>query len=881
MDQLVIVPAFVALRLSPWMAEALWRIRQCQQALGLAGMPDTSRANGRRFRARARTHARILAQHGEIFLGLTAAMLLVSPALAGAEELGLRAGIFETTVKLYALEIAGAAFGIGLFIFAVTAAILYLRQRTRTIALEASRDDDIIALRAERDRVNTMLLSEPQIVVTWGTAGSEPDILGDTSLITSAALPQRVLAFGSWLEPDKAQAMERATDALRANGEPFSMALMTLAGRAIDAEGRAIGGCAVLRLRDVSGFKRELAELNAKYEKLVTNMESLRTLVEAVPAPVWVRDIDGTLIYANQAYASAVEAKDAAEAMGRGIELLDRTGREQARSARAAGKIYSSRIPAIVAGNRRIFDILDVPTRNGSAGLGIDVTEIGALRAELNGLAEAHRRTLDQLATGVAIFGADQKLVFYNAAYRALWDLDAAFLDQSPSDSEVLDRLRAARKLPEETDFRAWKNALHEAYRATEAKESLWYLPDGRNLRAVTTPNRQGGVTYVFEDVTERLDLARRYDALIRVQGETLDNLVEAIAVFGSDGKMRLHNPAFSKMWKLDAGALAEHPHIEAVISWCRMLYGEDSLWRKLRAAVTAIEDRAQVSGRLERKDGSVVDLVTVPLPDGATLVAFQDVTDTVNVERALIERNEALEAADQLKLDFVHHVSYELRSPLTNIIGFAHFLREPATGPLTPKQDEYLGYINTSTNALLAIINDILDLATIDAGSMTLNLGAVDIRKTMEGAAEGIKDRLVKDGIKLEIKAPPDIGSFTADERRIRQILFNLLSNAVGFSPAGETVTLSAERRDDSIVFSVVDHGPGIPPEMLDRVFDWFETHPLGSRHRGAGLGLSIVRSFVELHNGQIKLDSTVGRGTTVLCTFPIEQAAKQTTAA
>jgi signal transduction histidine kinase len=859
------------------MAETLWRIRQCQQALGLAGMPDKSRANGRRLRARARVHAR----HGEVLIGLAAAMLLVSPALAGAEELGLRAGIFEAAVKLYAFEIASVAIGIGLFAFAVTAAILYSRQRAHTIALEASRDDDIIALRAERDRVNTMLLSEPQIVVTWGTSGGEPDILGDTTLITTAEMPQRVLAFGSWLEPDKAQAMQRATDALRANGEPFSMALMTLAGRAIDAEGRAIGGCAVLRLRDVSGFKRELAELNARHERLVGNMESLRTLVETVPAPVWVRDIDGTMIYANQAYANAVEAKDAADAMSRGIELLDRAGREQARSARAAGKIYSSRIPAIVAGNRRIFDVLDVPTRSGSAGLSIDVTEVASLRAELNGLADAHRRTLDQLATGVAIFGPDQKLVFHNAAYRALWDLDAAFLDQTPSDSEVLDRLRAARKLPEEMDFRAWKNALHEAYRATESKESLWYLPDGRNLRAVTTPNRQGGVTYVFEDVTERLDLARRYDALIRVQGETLDNLVEAIAVFGSDGKVRLHNPAFSKMWKLDTGALAEHPHIEAVISWCRMLYGEDSLWRKLRAAVTAIEDRAQVSGRLERKDGSVVDLVTVPLPDGATLVAFQDVTDTVNVERALRERNEALEAADQLKLDFVHHVSYELRSPLTNIIGFAHFLREPATGPLTVKQEEYLGYINTSTNALLAIINDILDLATIDAGSMTLNLGAVDIRKTMEGAVEGIKDRLVKDGITLEIKASPDIGSFTGDERRIRQILFNLLSNAVGFSPAGETVTLAAERRDDSIVFLVVDHGPGIPPEMLDRVFDWFETHPLGSRHRGAGLGLSIVRSFVELHHGKIKLDSTVGRGTTVLCTFPIEQAIKQTTAA
>jgi signal transduction histidine kinase len=249
-------------------------------------------------------------------------------------------------------------------------------------------------------------------------------------------------------------------------------------------------------------------------------------------------------------------------------------------------------------------------------------------------------------------------------------------------------------------------------------------------------------------------------------------------------------------------------------------------------------------------------------------------------VERALRERNEALEAADKLKINFVHHVSYELRSPLTNIIGFAHFLREPATGALNEKQKEYLGYITASTNALLAIINDILDLATIDAGAMTLNIGPVDIRRTMQAAAEGVRDRLVKDAIKLEIKAAPDIGSFDGDERRVRQVLFNLLSNAVGFSPAGETVTLAAERRSDAIVFSVHDRGPGIPEELLGRIFDRFESHPLGSRHRGAGLGLSIVRSFVELHGGKVEIKSAVGRGTTVSCTFPLEQAEKRTAA-
>jgi signal transduction histidine kinase len=269
-----------------------------------------------------------------------------------------------------------------------------------------------------------------------------------------------------------------------------------------------------------------------------------------------------------------------------------------------------------------------------------------------------------------------------------------------------------------------------------------------------------------------------------------------------------------------------------------------------------------------------------MPLPDGATLVTFQDVSDTMNVERALIERNEALETADAIKIDFVHHVSYELRSPLTNIIGFANLLGDPTFGPLTDKQHEYLGYITTSTNALLALINNILDLATIDAGAMSLNLSDVDIRTSMEVATEGVQDRLVKDGIELDIRAAPTIGSFSADERRLRQILFNLLSNAVGFSPAGATVTFTAERRPDAVVFTVIDHGPGIPPEAKDRVFEWFETDSMGSQHRGTGLGLSLVRSFVELHGGTVTIDSTLGQGTTVTCVFPTVQEAKQTAA-
>jgi signal transduction histidine kinase len=772
-------------------------------------------------------------------------------------------------------EIATLTLTLGLIVFAVLASIALMRRRKTAERSEAALRHQAMEMQAEIDRLKTLLLSEPQVLVAWAAATDETDILGDTGIVVTGDVPERVLAFGTWLEPAAAQRMERAVETLRSDGRGFVMTLTTTAGRPIEAEGRAVAGRAVLRLRDVSGIERELIDLAARHDKLVSDVETMKALLDSLPAPVWARDENARLVFVNQAYARAVEAKDSTDAVAREVELLDRAARDGLVRARKAGEAYSDRLPAIAAGERRIFDVVDAASGAGSAGMAIDRTEVETMRAELARMIEAHRRVLDQLATGVAIFNIDRKLIFYNSAFRALFELDAGMLDQTPTDTAVLDILRTARKLPEEQDFRLWKQQLYEAYRAVEPKEHMWHLPDGRTLRVVTTPNPEGGVTYLYDDVTERLALHRRYDALIKVQSETLDHLAEAVAVFGSDGRVRLHNPAFQRMWKLSPEALDAHPHIEAVTAWSQALHDESAVWRSLRGAVTAIDGREPIVARIERRDGMMIDMTTMPLPDGATLVTFQDISDTVNVERALLERNEALVAADGIKIDFVHHVSYELRSPLTNIIGFAHFLGDPAFGPLTEKQREYLGYITTSTNALLALINNILDLATIDAGAMALSLSEVDIEASMHAAAEGLLDRLVNNNIKLDIRAAGGIGSFSADERRLRQILFNLLSNAVGFSPAGGTVTLSAERRPDAVTFTVTDQGPGIPPDDKDKVFDWFETDSRGSEHRGTGLGLSLVRSFVELHGGTVTIDSTLGQGTAVTCVFPIEHAA------
>src|SRR5450631_4189257 len=566
-----------------------------------------------------------LARNGLISLG-TAALMSIAPAHAG--DLPFQHAI-SASLDLNRQEIAVLATALALLGFSVLAAVLLMRTRVRATRNEARLRSDIGDLQVQADRLRALLFAEPQILISWAAGDDRPQISGDPALL-----------------------IDHAVDALRDAGEGFLLNLTTSAGHAVEAMGRAIGGQAVVRIRALSGLRRELAELNQRHKALLGETEILRAFVAALPWPIWAKRAKGGLSYANAAYARATEARGVADAIDRDLELLDSGDRHEMDRALNEKAAFTARLPIVIRGARRIYDVHALNLGDGSAGIAIDASEATALREALVRMAEAHRRTLDQLSSGVAVFDGQRRLAFYNDSYRRLWDLDRAFLDSNPDDSSVLDRLRAARKVPEQPDFRAWKAKLHEAYRAVEPDKDTWYLPDSRAVSVVTTPNPEGGVTYLFDDVTESLDLARRFDGLIRVQRETLDNLAEAVAVFGSNGRAQLFNPAFARMWKLSPEALREQPHIETVESWCRPLLDDAVTWRALREAITAIENRVEVPLKLERKDGSVLDCMTMPLPDGATMLTFQDITDTENVERALRERNEALEAADQMKVD-------------------------------------------------------------------------------------------------------------------------------------------------------------------------------------------------------------------------------------
>jgi signal transduction histidine kinase len=806
------------------------------------------------------------------FLRLSAG---VAPAALLAAE-ARATTIYEKIARLPTRVDPTGAFGLaiflGLVIFATTTALIHMRQRRRWMEREAALAAENADLRARGDRADVLLAAEPQIVVAWGGRTGEPEIEGDIALVAESGQPRRVLTFGSWLAADKAQAAETAVDRLKERGEAFRMTVRSSADRVLEIEGRPVMGRAVLRIREISGDRLDLLRLTEQHVQAAGELAALRQMIDAVPQPMWLRDPEGRIAWVNAAYVEAVEGSAPQDVAAAGVELLERHARDEAQRARQREGQYHARVPVVVAGQRRLFDVVERNAAQGSVGVAVDVTDLGMAQAELNRQAQAHSATLDQIPTAVAIFDAGKRLRFCNAAYRDLWQLDETFIEAKPTHSEILDRLRHARVLPEEADYRKWKTAVLETYGTTETQVVSWYLPDGRTLRVVTNLNPDGGSTYLFDDVTERFQIETRFNSLVRVQGETLDTLKEGVAVFGMDGRLTLANPAFSAMWRLEADIAAKRPHIDAVISAARRLHPDDQTWNAVRAAVTGLHDIRQTFGmRLARVDGTVLDCAAAPLPDGATLITFLDMTASVNVERALTERNDALERAGELRESFVHHVSYELRSPLTNVIGFTQLLAEGTVGPLNARQKDYAGHILRSSAALLAIIDDILDLATIDRGAIELQLEPVDIRETISAAVQGVQDRLAESKIRLVVDAPPSVGRMIADGKRLRQILFNLLSNAIGFSQEGQTVTVTAVRSDEAVTFRVRDEGRGIPPELLPRVFDRFESHTKGSAHRGVGLGLSIVQSFVELHGGTVDIQSAPGRGTVVTCTFPV----------
>jgi signal transduction histidine kinase len=755
-------------------------------------------------------------------------------------------------------------------IFAVIFAALWLRLRARLHEALIGRE----AVEQSRASLAAALDTVPLAALWWRHDGAEEGAIGR---VPGGEAGSPYAGFLAGFDSADAARLEATVDALRRTGTEFAGAVNATDGRTYQLHGReTASGDSVLWLADLS-TQRE-AEDNR--DAALGAAAALRQAFDAIPSPVWRRDRDLRLIDCNAAYAAALDtARETALAESR--ELASESGRDKARAlARmaAAGSARSERRHVVIAGSRRLLEVCELPDRaGGTIGFAIDRTDVESAETALARHINAHGQVLESIHAAVAIYGPDKRLSFFNSAFARLWGVEEEWLAGSPSLDEVLERLRERRRIPEFADFRIFKRQQLGLFTSLiEAQHELMHLPDGRTLSVSVSPHPLGGLIFVYEDVTDRLALERSYNTLIEVQRETLDNLYEGTALFGSDGRLKLHNPAYRKIWDLSESELVGEPHISDIVERTRRFYDDGGDWQMMRQHIIAnITAQTPTSGPLDRLDGSVLQLATVPLPDGNVLLTCLDVSDTARVERVLRERNEALETADRLKSEFIANVSYELRTPLNAIIGFAEILANQYFGTLSPRQLDYSRGILDSSHRLMSLINDILDLATIEAGYMALETGRVDVRSMLQAVITLTRERARSRDLALTLRCPRDIGTIEADERRLKQALFNLISNAVKFTPAGGSIRLEARRDDSDLIFSVSDTGVGIPTVDQERIFDKFERGNPQARQSGAGLGLSLVKSLIELHGGSVSIQSTPGSGTTILCRLPAAQSA------
>lgn len=760
-------------------------------------------------------------------------------------------------------------------------------------------------MEAQLEKAEAVLAAHPGLVLVWEDDSDavekgwgEPKILGGPAALASlmsfskdtrdAASPvSRLLeALGDLPveddgPPDDMKNLREKVRELRGHGIPFSGSVVTSEGRAIEADGRVAGGQVALWLTDPAVRMAEDSGILGKVRERTTDLHGALALVERAPLPAWRRNADMTLSWVNKAYVDAVEATNAGAVIKDQIEL-DIAARKIAEKASSERRPAEGRIVVNIRGERRVLKITETPMHAaGDAALGgfaSDITELDRARNDLKSHVEASRKTLDQIPVAVAMFNAAQSLVYYNEAFARLWDLDEAELAIQPSHGEILDRLRHAGKLPEPEDYGAWKSEHLSLYAAEtdgaapESADAVWHLPDRRTLRIARARHPLGGLIVVYEDISERLTLAARYNTQINVQRATLNSLAEGVAVFGADGAMRLHNSAFQRLWRLDKDLLNDRPHVDRVLGSLKgqVFKGAEALADvKRRTTSLSPEDRTPLeAATLSIVDGRTFFLATEPLPDGATLMRVMDVTDSREREKELKERNAFLEDIDRQKSKFVDHVSYQLRTPLATIIGFAEMLDDQMFGMLNDRQKDYVASILSASHHLRDLITDIIDLAVIDAGKMALDLSLVDVRDLLESAATYAALKAEDTQIKLSVDCARDIGAIGADGKRLRQVLFNLLSNAFAYTSAGGEVRLGADRAPGLARIWVADTGRGVSPEDQARAFDPFESRGPSA---GAGIGLSLVQKFVSLHGGWVRLESDPGKGTRVTCYLPI----------
>lgn len=681
--------------------------------------------------------------------------------------------------------------------------------------------------------------------------------------------------------------LRELTDAVRRcqrTANPFRMVItpkgskrsLALRGHLADPQ-ISPGGAALVWVFDFSDSESELVQLRDEARRAQEDFAALVGLIEAAPMPMWFRGPDGELRLVNSAYVEAVAGDDARQVVADGVELVESvdglSAKQVALQAASKNLPIERIVAATIKGERRSLRVSDLPLgQEGVAGYAVDIEDMEQLGRDFRAFRDAQRSMLDQLSAGVAQFDARRQLTFANQPFLRIFGLKPAVLvDPSPFE-RLLDLARDGGRVPEARDFPAWRREKAEWFLASAAEEEAWTLADGTHLRVVAQPLPDGGLLLIAEDRTEQLRLSANRDTLLRTRTATFDSLFESIAVFAPDGKLQLWNRRFAADWGLDDRLLDGHPRIDALLERIAARLKKPERAKTVGDVVRAATlDRRQTGGRALLADGRTLEFAGVPLPDGNSLLTVLDITDSQKAEEALKQRAAALEEADALKTRFLANMSYEFRTPLTSIGGFAELLEHGLGGELSPQGREYVAAILASVERLGEQIESVLDLSQSEAGLLPLVSEEVELYPLVTKLVEDRANRIVEAGLTLDLRGDKGVGRITGDARRLARAIGHVLDNAIAATPRGGRVLVELSGRKGRARIVISDNGPGMDAPTLARALEGIKLSADGKAvERRQGLGLPLARQLIEAHGGTLELLSEPGQGTAAIIDLP-----------
>lgn len=551
----------------------------------------------------------------------------------------------------------------------------------------------------------------------------------------------------------------------------------------------------------------DATEKNKKRQKEeVTHVQALKeniiisNITNNIPMALWHRNSQGRIDYCNETYASALECS-AAKIKTENLELFSKNDidlHDLSEQALTNHQPSISRQHAVIQGSRRLVEIGIHPISEtfSTIGYALDISETDDLSSKLSSTTSAYHEIFNTISIPIAVFDERKNLNYYNTAYAKLFDFKESFLEQNITFADILDDLRHRKKIPEHANFKEYKRKRAELFHnVIKPVEEFVDLPNEDTLRVRIAPYPLGGLIFVYENITDQLNLERGVNTLLAVQKETINHLYEALIVIEKNGKIQFLNNAMEKLFNISSAKILVNKPFHSWTSIFKDFFLDETQhtnWTEYLS--TLFINRHPINERLFLLNDLVVNWFYTPLPDGSHMLGFLNVSEEWNHERQLKAHSLNLEKKNTLKQNYINQVTHELQKPLENIIGFSNSLNQQLFGKLNEKQLNYCQLIENNTENVKFLIDDVLCLIGLDQYSLTIDPQPFVLQNMLDSLQGMIEPIFQEKGIDFTITNKSRTTKIKGSEKHLKQALFAIIKDLTVYTPESATIDINVK---------------------------------------------------------------------------------------